>query len=84
MLIHASTENAMSNKDQPARGANSAQPNRSENLLPAGRDDQDGRFDVAEEVNLDQQSDTARRVGQANPDPAPDVPGTGKPAPGGA
>lgn len=37
--------------------------NRSENLLPddgAG----DGRFEVAEEVNLDQQSDQLRRVGK--------------------
>jgi hypothetical protein len=40
--------------------------NRSENLLPAGAADQsaDGRFEVAEEVNLDQQSDATRRVGQ--------------------
>jgi hypothetical protein len=37
--------------------------NRSENLLPAD-DAGDGRFDVAEEVNLDQQSDATRRVGQ--------------------
>jgi hypothetical protein len=57
---------------------------RSENLLPGGSGDQDGRFDVAEEVNLDQQSDTARHIGQASPtDPrddieraAPRVPGT--------
>lgn len=39
---------------------------RSEGLLPAGTSD-DGRFDVAEEVNLDQQSDTTRRVGQLPP-----------------
>jgi hypothetical protein len=40
--------------------------NRSENLLPAGAADQsaDGRFEVAEEINLDQQSDATRRVGQ--------------------
>jgi hypothetical protein len=39
---------------------------RSEALLPAGAaDDADGRFDVAEEVSLDQQSDATRRVGQA-------------------
>jgi hypothetical protein len=38
---------------------------RSENLLPADGAGGDGRFDVAEEVNLDQQSDRARRVGQA-------------------
>ena len=38
---------------------------RSDTLLPADDDEQDGRFDVAEEVNADQQSDKARRVGQA-------------------
>lgn len=53
---------------------NKAQPNRSDNLLPAG-DSDDGRFDVAEEVNLDQQSDAARHIGQAPSDPAPPVPG---------
>jgi hypothetical protein len=42
---------------------------RSEGLLPAGKDD-DGRFDVAEEVNLDQQSDKLRKVGQL-PDTKP-------------
>jgi hypothetical protein len=46
-----------------------AQPNhaggcdRSENLLPEG-DEDDGRYDVAEEVNLDEQSDQARGVGK--------------------
>lgn len=38
--------------------------NRSENLLP-GDDSGDGRYEVAEEVNLDQQSDQLRRVGHA-------------------
>ena len=38
--------------------------NRSENLLP-GDDGGDGRYEVAEEVNLDQQSDQLRRVGHA-------------------
>jgi len=38
--------------------------NRSENLLP-GDDSGDGRYEVAEEVNLDQQSDQLRHVGQA-------------------
>lgn len=56
---------------------------RSEGLLPAG-DDDDGRFDVAEEVNLDQQSDKLRKVGQLPdtkpaddelPDPAQQVDG---------
>jgi len=37
--------------------------NRSESLLP-GDDAEDGRYDVAEEVNLDQQSDQLRRVGK--------------------
>jgi hypothetical protein len=43
--------------------------NRSENLLP-GDDAGDGRFEVAEEVNLDQQSDALRRVGK----PPKDIP----------
>jgi hypothetical protein len=43
-----------------------AQP-RSENLLPADSGQDDALFNVAEEVNLDQQSDAARRVGQADP-----------------
>jgi hypothetical protein len=46
---------------------------RSENLLPVGTDgnradgaaEEDSRFEVSEEVNLDQQSDSTRRVGQA-------------------
>jgi len=40
---------------------------RSENLLPTDgqNDGQDGQFNVAEEVNLDQQGDMARRVGKA-------------------
>lgn len=45
----------------PARG----QDNRSDNLLPGDEGAEDGRFDVAEEVNLDQHSDEARRIGQA-------------------
>lgn len=45
-------------------GAQGGSQQRSEGLLPAG-DKDDGRFDVAEEVNLDQQSDKMRRVGQA-------------------
>ena len=43
--------------------------NRSESLLP-GDDANDGRYDVAEEVNLDQQSDQLRRVGK----PPQDIP----------
>jgi len=43
------------------------QNGRSEDLLPAGAADNtaDGRFNVAEEVSLDQQSDATRRVGKA-------------------
>lgn len=41
--------------------------NRSESLLP-GDNAEDGRYDVAEEVNLDQQSDQLRRVGKAPKD----------------
>jgi len=43
--------------------------NRSDNLLPTDGDD-DGRFEVAEEVSLDQQSDSSRRVGQIAEDDA--------------
>jgi hypothetical protein len=43
---------------------------RSENLLPDD-DAQDGRYDVAEEVNLDQQSDQLRRVGKPPRDVGP-------------
>jgi hypothetical protein len=47
---------------------------RSEDLLPAGAaDNADGRFEVAEEVSLDQQSDATRRVGQAPKDIASDA-----------
>ena len=47
----------------------SAEEARSEGLLPASdKDAADGRYDVAEEVNLDQQSDSARKVGQAAPE----------------
>jgi hypothetical protein len=60
----------------------SAQPTRSDNLLPPGQDDSDGRFDVAEEVNLDQQSDAARHIGQAPAKPVPDVPGAPELPPG--
>ena len=49
---------------QRAAPGNAGHAQRSENLLPA-EDDGDGRFDVAEEVNLDEQSDTSRRVGKA-------------------
>jgi hypothetical protein len=49
---------------QPAAPGDGGAAQRSENLLsPDGADD--GRYDVAEEVNLDEQSDAARRVGKA-------------------
>ena len=48
-------------REQP--GSQGGQENRSESLLPAD-DAADGRYDVAEEVSLDQQSDATRRVGQ--------------------
>lgn len=58
----------------PGQGGQQGQPedkqfktdnlNRSENLLPGEEGAEDGRFEVAEEVNLDMQSDDARRVGQ--------------------
>jgi hypothetical protein len=72
-------EDSMANTD-PQRS--SAQLNRSENLLPPGKDDSDGRFDVAEEVNMDQQSDAARRIGQAPENPVPQVPGAPELPPG--
>ena len=45
---------------------------RSDNLFPADADDSgaDGRFDVAEEVSLDQQTDSSRKVGQVQDDAA--------------
>ncbi len=51
----------------------SGQPPRSDNLLPpeSGQDESDARFEVAEEVSLDQQSDQARQLGQLPPDAAP-------------
>ena len=44
--------------------------NRSENLFPTDGDDSgdDGRFEVAEEVSMDQQSDSSRKVGQLEDD----------------
>ena len=51
-------------REQPgSQGSQGGQKNRSESLLPAD-DAADGRYDVAEEVSLDQQSDATRRVGQ--------------------
>ena len=42
-----------------------AQDNRSDGLLPGDSGADDGRFEIAEEVSLDQQSDAARHIGQA-------------------
>jgi len=51
---------------QPGQPATAGgQENRSDGLLPGDDGFEDGRFDVAEEVSLDQNSDTARRIGQA-------------------
>jgi hypothetical protein len=50
-----------------------AQPTdpRADNLLPADDAEDDGRFEVAEEVSLDQQSDTLHHVGEIHAgDPA--------------
>jgi hypothetical protein len=56
-------DNSDSKQDAPVPAG--GQDNRSDNLLPGEEGAEDGRFDVAEEVNLDQQSDEARRIGQA-------------------
>ena len=52
---------------QRATPGDNGEVSRSEDLLPAGAADNpaDGRFEVAEEVNMDQQSDATRRVGKA-------------------
>lgn len=49
----------------PAGGQDDPSAHRSEGLLPGDEGLEDGRFDVAEEVSLDQHSDEARRIGQA-------------------
>jgi len=51
-------------KDGDAPVAGGGEEQRSDNLLPGEGGAEDGRFDVAEEVSLDQHSDEARRVGQ--------------------
>ena len=57
----------------PTPSARPPAPHRSEGLLPA--DDDDERFDIAEEVAFDLQSDSTRRVGAMPADGGP-----GKPA----
>jgi len=54
-----------SDRKQEAPVPAGGQDNRSDNLLPGDEGAEDGRFDVAEEVSLDQHSDEARRIGQA-------------------
>jgi len=49
----------------PAGDQDDRSAHRSDNLLPGDEGAEDGRFDVAEEVSLDQHSDEARRIGQA-------------------
>jgi hypothetical protein len=71
-------ETSMSDSKQQQSGQDAGQPstqgqpvpaggqdNRADNLLPGVDGVEDGRFDVAEEVSLDQHSDTARHIGQA-------------------
>lgn len=48
---------------QPAAQDTQDPPPRSENLLPGDDADDDGRFEIAEEVNLDQQSDALHHIG---------------------
>ena len=58
-------ETRQDNKQDANPVAGGGQAQRSDNLLPGEEGFEDGRFDVAEEVSLDQHSDEARRVGQA-------------------
>jgi hypothetical protein len=68
--VNLTIENAMTTSDPAGKpqspAAQGGQDARSDKLLPTGGKAGDGLFDVAEEVNLDQQSDTARRVGEAS------------------
>jgi hypothetical protein len=56
---------ATSGQPETTRQVQGGTAHRSDNLLPADDKADDGRFDVAEEVNLDQQSDKTRHIGQA-------------------
>jgi TolA-binding protein len=60
-------QNRQDQQNQQRETPAQEQNGRSEDLLPAGAADNtaDGRFEVAEEVNMDQQSDATRRVGKA-------------------
>jgi hypothetical protein len=70
-MANQQNQQGQQNKQRSTEELTKENPNgevsRSEDLLPAGQADNtaDGRFEVAEEVNLDQQSDSTRRVGQA-------------------
>ena len=54
-----------SDRKQAAPVPDGAQAHRSDSLLPGEEGAEDGRFEVAEEVSLDQHSDQARQIGQA-------------------
>jgi hypothetical protein len=68
-------EDTMATADQtgPGKPNKDSSDARSDNLLPAEDGKDDGRFEVAEEVSLDQQSDTARQVGHG-PQPTSNEP----------
>jgi hypothetical protein len=62
----AQNQQSQQGRQNQQRADQNGEVSRSEDLLPAGAaDNADGRFEVAEEVSLDQQSDASRRVGQA-------------------
>jgi hypothetical protein len=64
-------EHTMSNDTIDTTGTPNPE-NRSDNLFPTENDDSgdDGRFEIAEEVSMDQQSDSSRKVGQVADDDA--------------
>jgi hypothetical protein len=66
-MANQQTKNRQEQQNQQRETPAQEQNGRSEDLLPAGAADNtaDGRFEVAEEVNMDQQSDATRRVGKA-------------------
>lgn len=64
------TQNKPQDAQPAAQATNDPQP-RSENLLPG--DDDDGRFEIAEEVNLDQQSDALHHIGNLPEDSPSDA-----------
>jgi hypothetical protein len=66
-MANQQNQNRQEQQNQQRETPAQEQNGRSEDLLPAGAADitADGRFEVAEEVNMDQQSDATRRVGKA-------------------